>query len=110
MIVENRTGNVAVVRPAGRIDRLAAPVLEAELQAVVAGGAHRLVVDLGGVDFIDSSGIGALINGLRASRMAGGDLRVAQLDERAGELFRLTSLDRVLRIYGTVEQALGEYD
>ena len=109
MMVEHRSGHIAVIRPAGRLDRLAAPELEAEFSALVAGGNPRLVVDLAAVSFIDSSGLGALISGLGATRRAGGDLRIARLDGHSGALFRLTALDRVLRLYATVEDALAGY-
>jgi len=110
LMVDNRTGGVAVTRPRGRLDRLTAVELGRRLTAVIGDGSDRLVVDLAGVSFIDSSGLGALIGGLKAARKAGGDLRIARPDARARNLFELMSLERVLRIYPTVEEALAGYD
>jgi anti-anti-sigma factor len=51
--------------------------------------------------------LGALVLGLRAARRAGGDLRLTGADEAMRRLLRLTTLDRVLRPYPTVEAALS---
>lgn len=101
---------VAVVRPAGRLDMLAAAEVRQRLVETVQGGQSRLVVDLAAVSFIDSSGLGALIAGLKAARQAGGDLRLAQPNDQARLVLELTTLDRVLRPYGAVEEALADYD
>lgn len=101
---------VAVVRPVGRLDMLAAAEVRQRLVETVQGGQPRLVVDLAGVTFIDSSGLGALIAGLKAARQAGGDLRLAQPNDQARLVLELTTLDRVLRPYGAVEEALADYD
>ena len=109
LMVDNRTRGVAVIQPRGRLDRLSAAEFGWRLAAVIGDGSDRLVVDLAGVSFTDSSGLGALIGGLKAARKAGGDLRIAQPDARARNLFELMSLERVLRIYSTVEEALEGY-
>ena len=74
-----------------------------------ADGQHRLVVDLGQVSFIDSSGLGALISGLKSARQAGGDLRIANPGEQARVVLKLTRLDRVLHPYDSVEDALANF-
>lgn len=100
---------VAVVSPKGRLDLLSAATLKQRLAQEVAEGRQRLIVDLNDVDFIDSSGLGALIGGLKAARVAGGDLRIARPREQARTVLRLTTLDRVLRGYETVEEAAIDY-
>ncbi len=104
--VDARNNGVAVVRPAGRLDLLSAVEVKQRLTQEVAAGRPRLVVDLGDTSFIDSSGLGALIGALKEARRAGGDLRLAQLAEQARVLLELTRLNRVLRPYASVEQAL----
>ncbi|MBV9547118.1 MAG: STAS domain-containing protein [Chloroflexi bacterium] len=98
---------VAVVHPHGRLDLLAAQDVKTRLTETVAAGHQRLVVDLTDVPFIDSSGLGALIGGLKAARQAGGDLRIARPGEQPRTVLQLTTLDRVLRPYATVEEALA---
>lgn len=107
--VENRAGEIAVVRLAGRLDLLSAANVKQGLSKAVSDGRRRLVVDLAEVGFIDSSGLGALIGGLKAARLAGGDLRIAGAGDQAKVILELTTLDRVLRPYSTVEEALSGY-
>lgn len=96
---------VASVRCAGRLNMVAAKQLKAHLDATVAGGHEKVAVDLSDVPFIDSSGLGALIGGLKSARQAGGDLRIAGVTDQVSSVLRLTNLERVLRPYPTVAEA-----
>jgi anti-sigma B factor antagonist len=103
---EKSTGVVVLE---GRLDLLAAPQLKNQIQRLVSEGWNKLVVDLGSVPFIDSSGLGALIGGLKAARVAGGDFRIARPAEQIRYILQVSSLDRVLTPYSTVEDALAGY-
>lgn len=103
-------GECAVVCPEGQLNLLTAVKLKESLIGLVGEGVRRLVVDLGDVPFIDTSGLGALISGLKAARLAGGDLRLARVDARARQLLAITSLDRVLTVHETVEDALAAFE
>ncbi len=94
-----------VLRPDGRLNMVAAPRLRAAVDRVVSEGQPRIVVDLDLVTFMDSSGLGALIAGLKRTRQAGGDLRIAGAGEQVRTVMQLTNLDRILRPYATVEDA-----
>jgi len=107
--VDTREGGVAVLRLEGRLDMLSAADVKQRIAQTVEDGHRRLVVDLGGVLFLDSSGLGALIGGLKAARLAGGDLRIARPSEQARMILELTTLDRVLRPHDSVEEAAGGY-
>ena len=107
--VETRENHVAIVGFEGRLDMLAAVDVKQKLAAVVAEGYYRLVIDLQKVAFVDSSGLGALISGLKAARVAGGDLRLACADKQVRYILEVSTLDRVLRPYATVEEALSGY-
>jgi anti-sigma B factor antagonist len=97
-----------VVRPRGRLDMVAAPQLRTALDDVIAGGAGLVVVvDFSATDFVDSSGLGAVVGGLRAARQAGGDLRIACVGGQVATVLGLTTLDRVFRAHATVEDAIG---
>lgn len=67
---------------------------------------RRLVIDLTGVDFLDSSGLGVLIGAHRRVRAAGGELRLVANDQRIRDLFRETDLDRVFTVCPTVDDAV----
>ena len=104
--IDRREGQVAVVTPEGRLDLASASEFKQMLVDAVEAGDRVLVVDLSKVPFVDSSGLGALISGMKATRLAGGDLRIAQVGEQARLILELTSLDKVMKIYPTVEEAL----
>jgi anti-anti-sigma factor len=99
---------VLVVCPAGRLNMVAAPDLREQLHSLVREGNSRLVVDLSGVDSIDSSGLGALISGLKVARQAGGDLRIAAPGEQAVAVLELTNLNRVLKSYDHADSAFDD--
>jgi anti-sigma B factor antagonist len=100
-------GGATVVAPIGRLDMVAAPQLRGIVTDTVAGGSNRLVVDLTGTQFLDSSGLGALIAGLKTTRQAGGDLRIACPNDQVQLVLELTQMNTVLRPYPTVEAALA---
>lgn len=98
----------AVVSITGRLTASGAPLLRAEVRDIIDAGNVRIVVNLADTDFIDSSGLGALIGGLKSARLAGGDLRIAAVPEKVNAVLRLTNLDRVLRSHQTPESAFDE--
>ncbi|WP_285115658.1 STAS domain-containing protein [Leifsonia sp. fls2-241-R2A-40a] len=94
-----RDDGVAVLAAEGRISLVTAPELRREVQRVVDDGHTRVAMDLSAVAFIDSSGLGALISGLKTARAAGGDLRLAGAGDHVTRVLRLTNLDRILRVF-----------
>jgi anti-sigma B factor antagonist len=107
--VEGQQSGAAIVRLAGRLDLLSAAEVRQQLMATVAAGHPHLVVDLADVEFMDSTGLGCLVSGLKVARLAGGDLRLARPPDQARTILQLTTLDRVLRPYDTTEEALAGY-
>jgi anti-sigma B factor antagonist len=101
------TGGYTVVEVRGEVDVYTAPVLRERLVEVIDGGAERVVVDLRGVDFLDSTGLGVLIGALKRLRLAGGELGLVCHSAKLLKIFRITALDRVFALYETVEAATG---
>jgi anti-anti-sigma factor len=104
--VEALEGGRAVLRPEGRLDLVVAAAFRDAVRVAVEAGHRSLVIDLAGVPVIDSSGIGALIGGLRETRQAGGELRIAAAGEQIRTVLGLTKIDRVLKPYASVDEAL----
>lgn len=98
---------VVVVSPRDRLDLASAPALRTRLLDLVEAGHTRLVVDLSGVELIDSSGLGALVTGFEAAREVGGDLKIMSPREQATLVLELTNVNRVLR---TVTSPRGAFD
>lgn len=109
MTIDPQGNGVAVVRMTGRLDYQTAPEVRQKLLDAVERGSVRLVADLGAVEFLDSSGLGALIAGLKAARAAGGDLRLAAVPEQARVVLALTTLDRMFAAYASVQEAVAGY-
>jgi anti-anti-sigma factor len=96
---------VVVVSPVGRLNLTVAPALREQLRGLIQAGNAELVVDLAAVDAIDSSGLGALISGLKAARQSGGDLRIASPCAQVTAVLELTNLNRVLKSAESPEDA-----
>lgn len=94
-----------VIRPKGRLNMMTAPELRGQLHSLVESGSAQVVVDLADVEFIDSSGLGALISGLKAARQAGGDLRISAPNKQVVSVLELTNLNRVLRAHDSADSA-----
>lgn len=106
--VETTAQGIGVVTPKGRLNMVSARRLKELLSELVSDGTSRIVVDLAETTFLDSSGLGALIAGLKSARQAGGDLRIARPTPSVQTVFQLTNLDKVLRARETVEGAFDE--
>lgn len=102
-------GQTAVIALSGQLDARSAARVRQDFVDAVAAGYPRLVVDLAAVDFVDSSGLSSLISGLKAARLAGGDLRIARPSAHVVTLLKMTQLERVMRSYASVEEALVGY-
>lgn len=100
--------DIAVVRIEGRFTASGAPLLRSAVTELIDAGDLKIVVDLSAVAFIDSSGLGALIGGLKHARVAGGDLRIAAAPESVRTVLSLTNLDRVLRNYPSPQKAFDD--
>ena len=96
-----------VVAPHGEVDAITAPKLGRRLIGLADEGKTRLVVDLTNVTFMDSTGIGVLLNALRQLRSRKGGLVLVCPTERILRPFQITGLIGYLRIFGSREQALG---
>jgi len=107
--IETRPEGIAVVRLNGQLDLRTTSTVKQRLNQVIAEGSTRLVVDFAHVTFIDSSGLAALISGLKAARAAGGDLSIANTSEEVTTIFEFTRLNRVMPLYATVDEALAAF-
>lgn len=96
-----------VLEIGGEIDVYTAPRLRERLTEIIGSGEARVVVDLGKVEFLDSTGLGVLVGAHRRLRGGGGSLGLVCPQERLLKIFRVTGLDSVLEIHSTVEAATG---
>jgi anti-sigma B factor antagonist len=97
-----------VVSVYGELDLHSVGSLEAEFDAAVARGAQRLVVDLAGVSFMDSTALGAIVAAHRNLRAAAGEFSIVSDDPRVVRVFQITGLDRTLRLRSSLADAVNE--
>jgi len=90
----------------GEVDVYTAPRLREKLVELVSHGSQHLVIDLEGVDFLDSTGLGVLVGGLKRLRSHDGDLSLVCSQHRILKVFEITGLTKVFSIYDSVEAAV----
>jgi anti-sigma B factor antagonist len=94
-----------VLEIGGEIDVYTAPRLRERLTEMLAAGEKHVVVDLGRVEFLDSTGLGVLVGAHRRLRASEGTLSLVCPHERLLKIFRITGLDTVFSIHASVEDA-----
>jgi anti-sigma B factor antagonist len=99
-------GDCAVLQVTGEVDVYTAPMLREQMRELAANGAVHLIADLGQVDFLDSTGLGALVGGLRRLRKAGGSLALVISTPRILRIFQITGLTKALAAQRSVEDAI----
>lgn len=102
-LTEVNGSTVLTVR--GEVDVYTAPKLRERLVELAADGHHKVVVDLEQVDFLDSTGLGVLVGGLKRLRSHDGDLLLVSTQRRILKVFEITGLTKVFSIYDSVEDA-----
>ncbi len=104
--VEERDG-FAVLSVRGEVDVYTAPRFRERLIELVSEGKHQIIVDLEGVDFLDSTGLGVLVGGLKRLRSHDGDLLLVCTQSRILKVFEITGLTKVFSIHDSVDAAVG---
>lgn len=104
--LESRTvDGWTVLAVAGEVDVYTAPKLRERLVELISSGSHRLVVDLEGVDFLDSTGLGSLVAGLKRVKEQNGVMALAGARDPVRKVLSITGLDKVFPLHDSVEGA-----
>ena len=101
------TDGIEVIDVQGEIDIYTAPRLRELLIDLVSQGSYQLIVNLDEVGFLDSTGLGVLVGGLRRVRAHNGSLDLVCTQQPILKIFRITGLTEVFGIYETVDQAIA---
>jgi len=96
-----------VVEVSGEIDVYTAPRLRETLISLVDQGHYHLIVDMEGVEFLDSTGLGVLVGGLKRVRAHDGVIDLVCTQGRILRIFRITGLSKVFSIFDSVDEALA---
>jgi anti-sigma B factor antagonist len=99
-------GDCAVLQVTGEVDVYTAPMLRERIRQIAAKGAVHLIADLGQVDFLDSTGLGVLVGGLKRLREEGGSLALVITTPRLLRIFQITGLTKAFASWPSVTDAI----
>ena len=92
-----------VITVSGEVDLATSPELDVAIIGALESGTQSLVIDLSDVSFMDSSGLGVIVRGLKRCREADKDLDLVISNERVLKVFGITGLDQVIPIHASIE-------
>jgi anti-sigma B factor antagonist len=99
-------GDCVVLQVIGEVDVYTAPLLREQIRELAAKGAEHVIADLSQVDFLDSTGLGALVGGLKRLREADGSLSLVIRTPRILRIFEITGLTKALAIQRSAADAI----
>ena len=92
---------VKILAPSGILNAVKGNELRREITNLTSTGVDIVLIDLKDVNFIDSSGLGALVSAMQAVKQANGQLFICSVSDQVKMLFELTKMNRVLKIFAT---------
>jgi anti-sigma B factor antagonist len=106
IVIDSRVeGDWSVIDVKGEVDVYTAPKLREKIVDLVNQGSTKLIVNLEGVEFLDSTGLGVLVGGLKRVKSHEGTLALVCTKPKILKVFSITGLSKVFPIYDTVQQA-----
>lgn len=105
--VHSEDPGFTIIEVGGEIDVYTAPKLRERLISLVESGSYELIVDMEGVEFLDSTGLGVLVGGLKRVRAHDGWIDLVCTQSRILRIFRITGLSKVFSIYDSVQDAVA---
>lgn len=99
-------GGQTLLAIGGEIDVYTAPKLRDKISELVASGHQSLIIDMENVDFLDSTGLGVLVGGLKKVRAQDGTMSLICSQDRLLKIFKITGLAKVFTIYSSESAAL----
>ncbi len=101
-----RSGWIAVtVR--GQLDVATAPDFQQALMQAQFDGSSRVVVDLGGVEFLDSMGLGVIVGAIKRARTQAGEIALAAPNDRVRQVLESSGVAEIVPVVGAVEDVTG---
>ncbi len=100
---------VKVVNMKKQLDAHTFLSLQKELQNTLKGNDARCVLDCDGLDYISSAGLGVLQKMVREFRGRGGDIRLARVSDKIGNVIKLLGFSKVIRVYDKLDEAVVSY-
>lgn len=99
-------GSATVVAAEGEVDLSTIPQLSEQLESLINDGQVDLIIDMAGVNFIDSTGLGVLVGARKKALAKDGSVQLARLQPKVLKIFRITQLTEIFPVYESVADAL----
>jgi anti-sigma B factor antagonist len=97
---------VSIIELSGEIDLSTSPTFKDKVYETIESGKRDVVIDLDGLEFMDSTGLGVLVAALKKTRMHGGSIRLVCSKRNIIKVFTITGLDKVFPIYDNLQRCL----
>ena len=105
LVRTTESGTTSILAVEGEVDAHTAPQLKSAIGVALDRGATELIVDLDQVIFMDSTGLGVLVGGLKRLREVGGELRIVCTRRPILRILEITGLDKVIPLYSALAEA-----
>jgi anti-sigma B factor antagonist len=109
-VVLESVGSFSLIGLSGEVDVYSAPKLRETIKDLVDDGKYNIVVDLEKVAFLDSTGLGVLVGGLKRLKHHDGELGIICNQEKILRIFRITGLTKVFPIYRSRDELLANVE
>lgn len=100
---------IVILELSGDLDIDGVPKVKKAFEGYFGKGLIRVVLDLSGMKYTSSAGMGVFMGIARQVKEKGGDVKMAGINDRVGRIFSLIGITRIFSIYTTVEDALGSF-
>ena len=109
-ITNQPKGEIQIVKVAGFMDMAEVPKLEQALDGLIKDGKIRIVLDLSGLEYVSSAGLGTIIGRIREVRRSGGDIKVGSYSEMVYNILDTFGFTQVFETYTTREEAILKFE
>jgi anti-anti-sigma factor len=108
-ITKRAENGITVFVLSGRIDTEGAAEVDAALQEAASSDEHKMVLDMAKVPYICSAGLRTLADVFTKNKRAGGDLKLAAMDEKVARILQTIGFDKFFAVYDTVKAVITDF-
>ena len=108
-ITEREMSGIMILDISGRVDAATSSKMEEELGKRIEAGVVKIILNMGNLNYISSSGLRVILASLKKVKGAGGMIALVDLQPGPAEVFKMTGFDRLFPISGTVEGAVEQF-
>lgn len=107
--IESKQNDINIFKIIGNLDMLNAGILKERLKDFFSKNETKFIFELGGVNFIDSSGFGLIMSLNEKLSESGGGLRIAKVSKTIRQIFKISKISSVIQVFETTEEAIASF-